>query len=157
MAIPQRSPAEVTDLGLPVTGAGSLAPFGLRLLAVSIDWLAATLIVRAAFREVPAASSTSSFLVLAVFAIEVALLTWLGGASFGQRLVGLSVRGRTRRLGLLGSVVRTLLICLVIPPAVWDSDGRGLHDRAVDSVVVRRRGGPTGGRRVVGGLDPEHP
>jgi len=45
--------------------------------------------------------------------------------------------GRSRRLGLTGSMLRTALICLVIPPLVWDSDGRGLHDRAVDTVVVR--------------------
>jgi hypothetical protein len=41
----------------------------------------------------------------------------------------------------LGRVVlRTLLICLVIPALVLDSDGRGLHDRAVDSVVLRAAG-----------------
>ena len=34
-------------------------------------------------------------------------------------------------------MLRTVLICLVIPPLVWDSDGRGLHDRAVNTVVVR--------------------
>jgi hypothetical protein len=51
--------------------------------------------------------------------------------------VGIRVVGRTRRLGLVGAALRTVLICIVIPPVIWDSDGRGLHDRAVDSLVVR--------------------
>jgi hypothetical protein len=34
-------------------------------------------------------------------------------------------------------VLLTLLLCLVIPAVVMDSDGRGLHDRAVGSIVVR--------------------
>ena len=30
-----------------------------------------------------------------------------------------------------------VVIRLAIPPLIWDADGRGLHDKAVDSVVVR--------------------
>ncbi len=41
------------------------------------------------------------------------------------------------RLGLGRVALRTVLICLVIPAVVIDSYGRGLHDRAVGSVVVR--------------------
>jgi uncharacterized RDD family membrane protein YckC len=74
---------------------------------------------------------------LGIFALEVTVLTWLWGSSFGQRLVGLRVVGRTRRLGLVATALRTVLICIVLPPLVWDADGRGLHDRAVDSLVVR--------------------
>jgi hypothetical protein len=36
-------------------------------------------------------------------------------------------------------LVRTALLCLVIPAIVVDRDGRGLHDRAAASVVVRTR------------------
>ena len=74
---------------------------------------------------------------IGIFFVEVTLLTWMTGASFGQRLVGLRVVGLQRRLGFTGAAVRTLLICLVIPPLVWDADGRGLHDKAVGSVVTR--------------------
>lgn len=122
-------------LGLPESGSGSLARLGRRLVALFIDWFAASLIARALVGDPQ--STAESFATLGVFALEVTLLTWLWGSSFGQRIVGIRVVGRTRRLGLVGSALRTVLICLVIPPLVWDADGRGLHDRAVDSVVLR--------------------
>lgn len=40
--------------------------------------------------------------------------------------------------GLLLGLTRTVLLCLVIPAVVWDSAGRGLHDVAAGTVVVRR-------------------
>ena len=40
--------------------------------------------------------------------------------------------------GLLGALARTVLLCLVIPAVVWDSDGRGLHDRVAGTAIVRR-------------------
>jgi uncharacterized RDD family membrane protein YckC len=61
-------------------------------------------------------------------------------ASFGQRLLGVSVVGMDGgRLSLWRIVVRTLLICLIIPAVVYVNTGRGLHDRAVGSVANRRR------------------
>ena len=122
-------------LGLPESGSGSLARLGRRLVALFIDWFAASLIARSLVGDPQ--STAESFATLGVFALEITLLTWLWGSSFGQRIVGIRVVGRTRRLGLVGSALRTVLICLVIPPLVWDADGRGLHDRAVDSVVLR--------------------
>lgn len=122
-------------LGLPPSGPGAMAGIGRRVLALAIDWAAALLISRLLVED--SQSALQSFSTLGVFGLEVALLTWLAGASFGQRIVGIRVVGLGRRLGLLGSALRTLLICLAIPPLIWDSDGRGLHDRAVGSVVVR--------------------
>jgi hypothetical protein len=122
-------------LGLPETGSGSMARLGRRVVALFIDWIAATLIARALVGEPQ--TTLESFTTLGIFALEVTILTWLWGASFGQRIVGIRVLGRGRRLGLIGSALRTLLICVVIPPLIWDADGRGLHDRAVNSVVLR--------------------
>jgi uncharacterized RDD family membrane protein YckC len=122
-------------LGLPEIGPGSMASTGLRVIALTIDWFACLVLARVLFGAPD--STLSSFGTLFVFFVEVTLLTWLAGASFGQRIVGLRVVGRSRRLGFTGAAIRTLLICLVIPPLIWDTDGRGLHDRAVDSVVVR--------------------
>lgn len=126
------------SLGLPADGPGSLASTGRRVAALFIDWLAATLAVRLLIPALTYGSTGSGFAVLGVFALEVTLLTWLSGSSFGQRLVGVAVVGRTRRLGLPAVLARTLLICLVLPPLIWDSNGRGLHDRAVDSLTIRR-------------------
>jgi uncharacterized RDD family membrane protein YckC len=123
------------SLGLPESGSGSIATFGRRVVALFLDWIAALLISRALVGTPE--TLLESFATLIIFALEVTILTWLWGSSFGQRLVGIRVVGRTRRLGLVGAALRTVLICIVIPPAIWDSDGRGLHDRAVDSVVVR--------------------
>ena len=44
-----------------------------------------------------------------------------------------------QRLGLWRTIVRTVLICLVIPALVYDSQGRGIQDLAVGSRVVLRR------------------
>lgn len=83
--------------------------------------------------------------VLLIFAAEVIIFTWLMSASFGQRIMGIAVvRTGGGRLSLWRIVLRTLLICLVIPVLVIDSGGRGLHDRAVRSVVIRVRS-PAGG------------
>lgn len=122
-------------LGLPQSGPGSMASTWARVLALAIDWLAAALLAR--FLVGAPQSAPDSFATLGVFGLEVALLTWLSGASFGQRIVGIRVVGLRRRLGLIAALLRTLLICLAIPPLIWDADGRGMHDRAVDTVVVR--------------------
>jgi hypothetical protein len=29
-------------------------------------------------------------------------------------------------------------VCLLIPALIWDRDGRGLHDRSIGTVLVRR-------------------
>jgi uncharacterized RDD family membrane protein YckC len=72
----------------------------------------------------------------------VIVFTWLLTGSFGQRLLGLRVvRVDGGRLGLPRIVLRTLLLCLVIPAVIWDSHGRGLHDRAAGSIVVRAGSG----------------
>jgi uncharacterized membrane protein required for colicin V production len=112
-----------------------MAGTGRRVVALFIDWFAA-LLVSQLLVGTPQ-TSLESFATLGIFFVEVSLLTWLSGASFGQRIVGLRVGGLTRPLGFTGATIRTLLICLVIPPLIWDADGRGLHDRAMGSVVVR--------------------
>jgi len=127
-------------LGLPETGPGSLASLGRRLAALFIDWAAANLVtvllVAGRFRY-----GTPSFNIIAlgVFGVEVFLLTWLAGASFGQRLLRVGVVALDRgRVPVHRALLRTILICLAVPPLIWDRDGRGLHDRAnLTAVIVR--------------------
>lgn len=126
-------------LGLPEEGPGSVARLGRRVLALVIDWFAALLLVRLFLPHLDYGTPGSSFATLGIFAVEVAFFTWLSGSSFGQRLLGLQVvrmdgRGRP---GLLRAVGRTVLLCAVIPPLVWDRDQRGLHDRLVGTVLLR--------------------
>lgn len=118
-------------LGLPEHGPGSVAGFGRRLGAVTIDWVACVLIARA--------FSADPWVPLLVFFLENVLLLSTLRSTFGMRLLGL----RVDRVAASGQVyplriaLRTLLLCLVIPATIWDRDGRGLHDKAAGTVVVR--------------------
>ena len=124
----------------PLELPGEVAGRGRRVVAIVIDWLASILLSRVIFGQLTYGSAESSFAILMIFVAEVVIFTWLMSASFGQRLLGISVvRVDGGRLSLWRIVVRTLLICLIIPAVVYDSTGRGLHDRAVGSVAVRSR------------------
>lgn len=112
------------------------AGLGRRVAAIAVDW-AASLAITSLFLPI-GGSLDSSLLTLLIFYVEVTVLTWLMGASFGQVLLRLRVqRMDGERLSLWRVAVRSLLICLVVPAVVFDADGRGLHDRLVDSRVVR--------------------
>lgn len=114
--------------------------FGRRLAALGLDWAACLLVVRLLAPDLRYGSPPYSALTLAVFATEVVLLTWLGGASFGQRLVGLLVlRPDGGPIGLPRAVMRTLLVLLVVPPLVRGADGRPWHDVVAGTVLLRRR------------------
>lgn len=127
-------------LGLPPSGSGSLASLGRRAVAIFVDWAAASAIA-ALF------ATGDAWAPLAVFAVMQVVLVGTVGYSLGHRLLGLQVRvlgapgtgtvdGAV--VGLWRAVVRTVLLCLVIPAVVWDGEGRGLHDRAAGTVIVRR-------------------
>jgi uncharacterized RDD family membrane protein YckC len=126
-------------LGLPETGPGSLASFGRRLAALFVDWVAANLVtVLVVHGSLRYGTQSFDLLALGIFALEVFVLTWLAGASFGQRLMGVRVVSLDRgRVGVLRALARTVLVCLAVPPLIWDRDGRGLHDRAVLTAVIR--------------------
>jgi uncharacterized RDD family membrane protein YckC len=117
------------------------ASWARRALALVVDWVASTFAVilvigPAGWLEDPA----SGFYVLGVFAVESALLTALAGGSFGKLVSRLRVvrdDGSGRPLDLLRSLVRSVLVCLVVPPLVYRPDGRGLHDMAAGSRTVR--------------------
>lgn len=120
---------------------GQPGGLGRRIGALALDWLVATGIAMLVYGAAGYASNPVALATLLAFFVEVTLLTWLIGASFGQRILRLRVvRLDGGRLGLGRSALRTGLICLVIPAVVMDSSGRGLQDRAVDSVVIRLPG-----------------
>jgi len=134
-------PADGRGLGLPEEGQGSRAGIGRRVLALAIDWTASLLIAAAFFDSHPLAT-------LGVFAAENLVLVMLLGSTLGHRVAGLRVRrvevakgevpDRALGVGPLRAFVRVLLLCAVIPAVVWDSDGRGLHDRFAGTVITRR-------------------
>ncbi len=127
--------AQASSVPVPIP-----AGLGRRVLAILIDWVASLLVVRLIFPDMQYPGNDSAIAILGVFYLEVTLFTWLIGSSFGQRIVGLAViREAGGRLGLPAIALRTFLICLVIPALVYDSQGRGLQDRAAGSRVVLRR------------------
>ncbi|MEW1951527.1 RDD family protein [Pseudarthrobacter sp902506025] len=119
-------------LGLPESGPGSIARAGRRIVAIMIDWGIALLISNFAFGGDPWAT-------LAVFAIEQTLLVGTLGYSIGHRIMGIAVikpGGGTP--GPLAGLVRAVLLCLVIPAVIFDPDQRGLHDKAMNTLLIRR-------------------
>ncbi|MFM8193205.1 MAG: RDD family protein [Actinomycetota bacterium] len=116
------------------------AGYGRRFIAICIDWAIATF---SAALIIPLQSSSlgPSLTRLGVFVLEVAVLTSLGGASAGQRIMKLRVLSFPDHLFVrpVPIFVRTFLIALVIPAVVTDRDGRGLHDRVAKTVVMRLR------------------
>ena len=107
-----------------------MAGVGRRLGAIFIDWLLCELIAITLLRQ--------QYWTIAVFGVEVYLLTALTGFTVGKRLTGIRVaRLDGRPVGLWWSFVRTVLLLTVIPPLVYDRDLRGLHDKAANTVVVR--------------------
>ena len=135
MLLPARSPGDPEKypgekFGLPERGSRSVAGMGRRLLALLIDWLASMVVALVIFH--------SAGWTLAVFGVEVYLLTALTGFTVGKRLLGLRVaRLDGKPVGFWWSLVRTILLLTVIPPLVTDRDLRGLHDRAANTIVIR--------------------
>ena len=126
-------------LGMPEDGPGAVAGWGRRIGALFIDWIASSLVASFVADLVGAGTDLRTLMPLIVFLLEVTLATFLFGASFGQLATRVAVvRLDGRRLSLLDALIRTVLICLVIPPVVFNRDNRGLHDLAVGTVAVRR-------------------
>lgn len=120
-------------LGFPEHGPGSVAGFGARILALLIDWLPCSVVAQLLTKN-PAVSA------LALFAAITVVSIGLAGRTAGHAVAGLRVaRLDARRAGFGAAVIRTVLLCLVIPPVVYDRDGRGLHDQAAGTVVLRTR------------------
>ncbi len=131
-------------IGLPQTGAGSLAPTGPRLLAFIVDAFASTLIAalfvaRHAHTGNAFADRLPGTWSLIPLAVDYLVGSLVAGRTVGMYLLGLRLIrtdpsiavGPGRALG------RTVLLFLFVPAIVFDRDGRGLHDRFSDTAVVR--------------------
>ena len=127
-------------LGLPAQGRGSVAGWGRRIVALFVDWIASLLVASLfAGSSVMSGHGWQSWLPLGVFWLEASLLTALVGSSFGQlatRVAVVNVEGR--QVTLLVAMLRTLLICVVVPPVIYNRDRRGLHDLVARTVTVVR-------------------
>ena len=126
-------------LGFPQQGAGSVGRFGRRLVAIFIDWTMCQLLAFGVFGVTVGQGSGGSWAPLGIFAVENLLLLSTLGSTFGQRLLGLRLASVTGgRASVLQILVRTVLLCLAVPALIWDRDQRGLHDKAAQTVLIRR-------------------
>lgn len=143
---PSEYPGE--RLGLPTQGYRSVARAGRRIGAFLIDWIIAYILSFLAFGlGAITAPPWGSTIVWGVFiALQVLAIPLLGG-SLGHRLCGMAVTPlRGGWVGVWRPVVRSLLLGVVIPALVWDSDQRGFHDKIAGTVLVRTTG--DSGRRA---------
>ncbi len=123
-------------LGLAEDGPGSIASFGRRLAAIAVDWGLCTLIAYGLIADGQPATASNWTLVL-FFVLGVLTVGTLG-ITPGKRLLHIRVvHVGGGRLSFPRAALRTLLLSLAIPALIWDRDGRGLHDRAAESVQVR--------------------
>ena len=126
--------------GLPKQGIGSVARMGRRIIALMIDWIAAILVTHLVFPDLVYGSEVFAAATLGIFAAQVFLLTATTGASFGYKLAGIRLISiSSAPITFLKVLVRTALLCLVVPALIWDRDGRGLHDKAVGTITMRAR------------------
>jgi uncharacterized RDD family membrane protein YckC len=131
-------------LGLPESGPGSVAGWPRRFAALAVDWAASALAAGVIFgyRWFGATAGEQGwvgFSPLLVFVLEATFLTALLGGSFGQLVLRLAVaRLDGKPVTVLHALLRSALICLVVPPLVFNRDQRGLHDLAVNTVTLRR-------------------
>ena len=109
-----------------------------RIVALAIDWGASILVAQVIPGVSEYGSRSNSLATLAIFTFEVVVLTWLMGASFGQKLVGLriiSIDGKNVKL--IQAIVRTFFIILVFPPLLADKENRGLHDKIARTKLIK--------------------
>ncbi len=119
-------------LGLPETGPRSVARAGRRIGALVVDWGLSMLVSAGLFQY-------DGFATLGIFAVtQIVFLMFVNGSIghivFRMRVVPIAGGW----IGAWRPIVRTLLLCLLIPALVWDKDQRGLHDKAAGTVLVVR-------------------
>jgi uncharacterized RDD family membrane protein YckC len=119
-------------LGLPESGPRSVARLGRRIAALCLDWALAVVVSVAFFAYDP-------FATLTIFAAAQIVFLLTVSGSIGHLALGLRVVPMAGGyLGPWRPFVRALLLCLVIPAAIWDRDQRGMHDRLAGTILVRR-------------------
>lgn len=131
-------------LGLAEEGPGSVAGRGARLGALLID-LAVMGLITSLFMPVdlnqPEQMRQYNYIAVLVWYVVTVAMVGLFGFTVGKLLLGLQVVrvDGSAMVNPLRAMLRTLLLAVIVPAALVDADGRGLHDRFTGTVVVRTR------------------
>ena len=133
---PAKWPGE--KLGLPQTGPGALASVARRAGGVAIDWVICWIVAGFLHMFTTYLGDTAT-LTLMLFVLLGIISVALFARTPGQALLGMGVARvdqRDQRVGLARAAARTLLTICVLPAAMVDTDGRGMHDRATGTAVI---------------------
>lgn len=126
-------------LGLPESGPGAMASVARRAGAVAIDW-AACWIVAAFIRMFTDVLGDTATLTLMLWLVVGIVGGWLFARTPGMSVLRMGVARvdvAGERVGLWRAAVRTILTMFVLPAAMVDADGRGMHDRGTGTAVIQ--------------------
>ena len=117
----------------------SRVSLGRRMSALMVDWLACYFIVAATTGGIGKMAPNRSWLVLALFFAEVAILSALQGASLGHQIFGIKIIrfADGGPVTPLQALIRSSLLITVIFAITFDENGRGLHERFSGTVLTR--------------------
>ncbi len=112
---------------------------GRRLAALMVDWLACYFIVAASTGGLGAMAPNRSLSVLALFFVEIAILSALQGATLGHKIFGIRIVRFTDggAISPIQALIRSGLLVTVIFAITFDENGRGIHERFSGSVLTR--------------------
>lgn len=128
-------------LGLPADGPGALATTGRRIAALCIDWFMSAGVVMLLIGPAPLENSRlGTYTMMLWFGVGVVCVS-LFSFTPGQYMMGLQVArvDAPARVGILRALARQALMVFIVPAIINDVDGRGMHDRATGTGLVRVR------------------
>ncbi len=126
--------------GLPAKGPGSVASTGARAAGFLVDILLAALVGGLVNLFTTPTDLQRNLTSTALFAVMTLITLAVGGQTPGMWLLGLRVRpvaADAPAVGIVPAGLRTALVLLLVPALITDREGRGLHDKAAGTVVVR--------------------
>jgi uncharacterized RDD family membrane protein YckC len=112
---------------------------GRRFAALMLDWLSCYFIITAISGGIGATVPNRPFYVLGLFFTQIFILSWLQGASLGHRIFGIRVIRYVDGgpINAQQALIRSALLLTVIFAITFDEEGRGLHERFSQTILIR--------------------
>ncbi len=107
--------------------------------AVAIDWAICWAIAGFTVRLTDQLGDVATLTYILWLVLGI-LCGWLLARTPGMAALGMGVArvdAPGQRVGFWRAAVRTLLTGFILPAAMVDADGRGMHDRATGTTVIR--------------------
>jgi uncharacterized RDD family membrane protein YckC len=118
---------------IPVAQNWEPAPLGRRFGALVVDWILCVL-AASLYADPHRVAWPPVVLLILVYGFFIGLFAQTPGMWITRlRCVSFTTGGP---IGIPRALLRGLLLALVVPALIMDSDRRGLHDRAAGSVVI---------------------